>query len=260
MMILFLTTLVLATVLVWLGSRTAAAGRCGPLLAATAILAAMPALLNLAYYLHVLDSLAWFYRLRAFPFSELLAAGAGWPVGLLVGQLGHGRIPLRAPLLACLVLLLSVPYLKPLIQPLDRSVLAEKRDHGVCLQSTASTCGPASAVSVLRQLGIEATEAGLSQECHTTATGTECWYLVRALRQLGCQVVIRTDATVDDIRPPAIAGVRLGGSGHFIALLEQRPDGMVTGDPLVGRRDEDRAQLARRRFTGFVMEVGRSSD
>lgn len=257
MTLFFITTLVLAIVLVWFGARTATTGRCGSLIAATAVLAAVPALLNLAYYLHVLDTQAWFYRLRAVPFTELLAAGAGWPVGLLVGRLGHGRIPLRAPLLACLVLLLSVPYLKPLIQPLDRSVLTEKRDHDVCLQSTASTCGPASAVSVLHQLGIAATEAELSQECHTTATGTECWYLVRALRQRGCQVVIRTNATVDDIRPPAIAGVRLGGSGHFIALLERRPDGMVTGDPLVGCRDEDGPHLARRRFTGFVIEVGR---
>ena len=254
---LFVSTVVLAIILVWAGTRTVAADRCNALVAATAILAAIPALLNLAYYLHVIDAAAWFYRLRAFPFSELLAAGAGWPVGLLVGRLGKGRIPLRAPLLACLVLLLSVPYLKPLIQPLDRSVLVEQRELGVCMQSTASTCGPASAVSVLHQLGIEATEAELAQECHTTSTGTENWYLVRALRRRGCRVEVRTDATVDDIQPPAIAGVRLAGSGHFIALLERRPDGMVTGDPLVGRRDEDGAHLAKRRFTGFVIEVRR---
>ena len=40
----------------------------------------------------------------------------------------------------------------------------------------------------------------------------------------------------DDLALPAIAGVRLGGVGHFIAILGLEDEGLVVGDPLVGRK------------------------
>lgn len=60
-----------------------------------------------------------------------------------------------------------------------------------------------------------------------------------------------------DLKTPAIAGVRVGNLGHFIAILERTADGYITGDPLVGRQQIPSDQMDREfDFTGFYMEVG----
>ena len=53
-----------------------------------------------------------------------------------------------------------------------------------------------------------------------------------------------------------IAGVLIGSSGHFIAILEQNGDEFVVGDPLRGRVVLSRGDLEKRyQFTGFHMRI-----
>lgn len=231
-----------------------------------AVAAALPALLFVAYYSHPFDRAIWFYELRALPYSELSAAGLGWTAGMAAGQLERAGFrnrsrafvrTLQGMLLFCLLMLLCVPYAKPLIAPLRR-ILPARWSNGVCIQSTASTCGPASAATLLAFWGRTASERALAQECFTYGGGTENWYLARALRKRGLQAhyVIQAPAQTD-LPFPSIAGTEYhgrGGSGHFIVILGRQQGRYLIGDPLVGRLlltpEEMRTQYY---MTGFFL-------
>lgn len=145
-----------------------------------AVALAAPALIFAAYYGHVLDRAAWFYNFRAAPCTELTAAGLGFGLGLILGRLKHIRsapgsvvsrlLPPTIILFGTAILL--VPYVKPVIAPLEVP-LQNRWSGGVCLQSTPSTCGPCSAITLLRQYGINASERDLARECFTYRGGTE---------------------------------------------------------------------------------------
>ena len=218
----------------------------GRVAVAVGILAAAPAVLFACYYLRLLDNAAWFYNLRAVPYVELAGAGAGLLAGVVQGRLA---VPVGA------LLLILVPHLKPLLAPLDHSRLRDRCEGEVCLQSTPSTCGPASAAAVLRRLGIPATERELAVEARSSASGTEIWYLARALRARGVDAVARI--APGEIVAPSIAGVVLpANAGHFVAVLRQTPAEVTVMDPLRGLTVIPRGELGRRyRFTGFFLET-----
>ena len=211
---------------------------------AVGILAAVPAVLFASYYLRLLDNAAWFYNLRALPYVELAGAGAGLLAGVVQGRVA---VPVGA------LLLILVPHLKPLLTPLDLSRLRDRCEGEVCLQSTPSTCGPASAATLLRRLGMAATERELAVEARSSASGTEIWYLARALRARGVDAVAMM--APGEIVAPSIAGVLLrGNAGHFIAVLKQSPTEVTVMDPMHGMAVIPRAELAQRyRFTGFFL-------
>jgi ABC-type bacteriocin/lantibiotic exporter with double-glycine peptidase domain len=164
-------------------------------------------------------------------------------------------------LLPVLALLLLVPYIKPLLAPLPVT-LQDRWSEGVCLQSTPSTCGPASAGTILRYFGISASESELARECFSYGAGTENWYITRALRKRGLKAhyVIRA-AQPAEIPYPCIAGTRLGGSGgpgHFVAILEREKARYIIGDPLVGRLSLTPEELHAQYFlTGFFLVITR---
>jgi len=57
---------------------------------------------------------------------------------------------------------------------------------------------------------------------------------------------------------PAVAGVRLDSSGHFIAILSRDGDLFQVGDPLVGSEKLIRKELLDRyEFTGFYLTIGK---
>jgi len=258
---LFFPVVALAALLFVVGYRTGMrpAGA-NALVHGAAVLCALPALLFAAYYLHLFDDAVWFYRFRSLPWSELSASGAGALAGLLYSWGMRKRLGLRVVIPALLLLGLFVPYVKPLVAPLDSSLLAGRCLGGVCLQSTPSTCGPSSVASILRLFDIEETEKTLALEAYTTAGGTENWYLARALRRRGFPVeYLVADRPVAKLPHPAVAGVVLpGGAGHFISVLGETEHAYIIGDPMVGRLDIPKSRLARAYdFTGFFMIVGK---
>jgi hypothetical protein len=217
-----------------------------------AALGALPAVLYAAYYTHRFDEAAWFYTLRSAEYSELLAAGIGFGAGSTAGL--AQRSAAAAALLAALVL--GVPYLKPLIAPLRMPLREEWRD-GVCIQSTPSTCGPASAATLLRHLGTPATESELARECFSYGGGTENWYLARAIRRRGFGTRYLVTPPEPATPPlPSIAGTGWAGAGHFIVLLSQENGRFVVGDPLIGRLVLSPTQLRDQyRLSGFFLVV-----
>lgn len=228
------------------------------------ILAAIPGLLFALYYTKLFGEPLWLYRYRAIPGSELSAAG----LGLLAGMLQAGRdqsarlrkltsafgIPVILGFAVCL------PYLKPLLRPLHLPDSPNELTEGVCLQSTPSTCGPASAVTLAHQAGIELDEHELARAAFTSAGGTENWYLVRALRARGLQAEFALlKPNPNQLPCSAIAGVRLNyaaGTGHFVPILGQTNGLYIVGDPMRGR---ETLSLARLRelydFTGFFLII-----
>lgn len=231
-------------------------------LTALFIVSALPAICYVGYYLHLVDEPVWLYRIRAMSGAELLAGTIGLPVGWLMIRLGSSAsqaVRLSTVGLAIAPMLVVIPYAKPLTTPLDRERLQARWENDVCLQSTASTCGPSSAATLLRAFGLPGDEAELAMEAYTSASGTEIWYLARALRARGLTVSFQTtEPNPKTLLYPAIAGTRLGDRGHFIAILGREGDEYVIGDPLIGRERLPASQIGRlRHFTGFFLLVER---
>jgi hypothetical protein len=225
------------------------------------LLLALPGFLYDAYYSKLLGEPIWLYELRTWTGSELLAALMGFAVGWIqartVPKLKLSKVGSRwlVPVLLCFSL--ALPYLKPVFRPLRTSKLVDQWQDGVCMQSSFSTCGPASAATVLRYFGTNVLERELAEEAFTCASGTENWYLARTLRRHGFKTTFLYDDGFAVL--PAIAGVRLkdsDNSGHFIALLQRQGGRLVTGDPMVGRATNTMSELREKyEFTGFSMTV-----
>ncbi len=215
-----------------------------------------------AYYLHGFDRWAWYFEFRARPGTEITAAGIGMAVGIVGALLERYRIKAitRPFLLALLAFGIAAPHLKPVFFPLSMEDAMEDRWRGeVCLQSTGSTCGPASAATLLRAEGVRVTEAEIAGQCFTYLGGTENWYLARFFHRIGFNVgyVIRDGNDTARLPVPSIAGVGTGGAGHFIPILAATENGYITGDPLAGRQEYTKAEIGKRfRFTGFFMQIG----
>ena len=221
-------------------------------LALVALLLAIPGASFTGYYLHLVPEPAWYYEFRSWSGTEFLLCFVGIAGGFTATMLPK---QLRlVPLVATAVLSLA-PIMKPFIAPLRMDALRDEWSGVVCMQSTPSTCGAASAATSLRSLGISATEDQLARASHSYAGGTEAWYLARTLRQQGADARFRFATGFNaEVELPAIAGVRLGAIGHFIALLARNGDRFRVGDPLIGPEELSKDELlARYQFTGFYL-------
>jgi len=224
------------------------------------LLLGMPGFCLPLYYLHWFDGARWFYEFRSLPFSELTAAGAGLCAGALSELVTGAKVISRPFLIAALCLGIVTPYIKPVLAPVPGTRFSDRWKDDVCLQSTESSCGAASAATIFRSFGVALTERDVARECFTSLSGTENWYIARAFRRRGYTVTYRVgEGLPSDLKTPAIAGVRICGQGHFIVILGTTNGKCVTADPLVGRRETPTARIARKfDFTGFFMEIGRA--
>lgn len=219
-----------------------------------------PALLGTSYalyYLHILPEPAWFYQWRSLPGSEVLVlalAVAGAALSALLPRW------CRVVIVSGVVFLAFLPFAKPVWAPLDLDALENTWADGAARQSSRSTCGPASAATVLATLGIATQEVELAKAAHSSGTGTEAWYLARAIRRKGAEVDFLTNVNFPSEAPlPCIAGVKLlGGTGHFIPILAKEGSRYRIGDPLRSGEWVEEAELLRKyEFTGFCMAVRR---
>ena len=111
--------------------------------------------------------------------APILAFAAG--VAVNTASLKRSRIAVTGSLAILSLLFLVAPLARPLISP--PTIAEGGRFSGqVCLQSHESTCAPASAATLLRLNGIDATEKELVKACLTCNKGTEALGLYRALK------------------------------------------------------------------------------
>lgn len=256
-----LLNLAIAAVLFCLGS--AVAKRASPRSARSwlflsGIVLAAPGLLFVLYYTHLFDSAAWFYSLRVLPLTELLPSGMGLLAGVLHSRFEPETLGQRLLVPGALVVLVVIPFVKPLLDPVELARLRDRCEGEVCMQSTFSTCGPSSAATLLKAFGQTTSEKQLAEECLTSQGGTEIWYIARAFKRRGFKEHVLVQQLESASLPsPAIAGVLLrGGAGHFIAILSQGPDDVTIGDPMKGKLMIRRADIKNYyHFTGFFLVV-----
>jgi len=260
----FWLTAATSVVFYWLGSKLNHASNTPLhviLLWMAALVLAFPALAFALYYTGWLGEPLWLYRFRTMPGSELSAAG----LGLLAGVIQTNReawprfrkFTSRLGVPTLLAVIVFVPYLKPLARPVRLPDAPNGWSDEVCKQSTPSTCGPASAATLTRLAGKPVEEYELARECFTSESGTENWYLARALKRRGMHVeFLKSSADFEQLPWPAIAGVKTHGSGHFIPILGKEGTSYIVGDPMVGREVKSLTELREEyQFTGFFLIV-----
>ena len=217
-----------------------------------AIIAALPGLSFSAYYAHIFSEPTWYYEYRSISGIELVIIMIGVAGGIAATLLP--RKLLLLPLLGS-ALATIIPFLKPFVGPLAHEQLRHQWDGDVCMQSTSSTCGAASLATIMRHFGVEMSESEIAKEAHSYAGGTEAWYLARVAKSRGFAVDFVFSSDLPSAHElPAVVGVRLGATGHFIAVLGKHGDSFIVGDPLVGRELLTRDDLLHRyEFTKFRM-------
>jgi hypothetical protein len=191
----------------------------------------IPAALFALYYWHIVPEMAWFYTIRSVAGSEFLAVFIGCAGGCIATFLP--RWALGFPLFGVLTLT-SIPYLKPLLSPLAPGSMHDRWSGNVCLQSTLSTCGPASLCTILERFGYHASESEIARQAYSYTGGTEAWYLARVARHYGlCPKFDFHPGLPADLEVPAIVAVRRGVlGGHFIVVLSMHDGTVNFADPL----------------------------
>ena len=155
-------------------------------------LAIISVLLTLFYVRFVWDDI----RLtRLLPVSNLIIVGnalplvAGFLAGVLWKRINHWR---RIVGVAALAVVGGYAAVFPLLGtvPVCRETWTE---NGICLQTTAATCTPACAATLLKIHGINATEAEMARLCLTRSRGTNWAGLYHALKR-------KTEGTPLDVK------------------------------------------------------------
>jgi predicted double-glycine peptidase len=162
-----------------------------------------------------------------------------------------------------LLRLVVLPFLlAALIRPTLAALHTRIDPDGVCLQQTAYTCGPASAVTGLGKLGLAAREGELAIWSYTSQTGTMPDDLVSALEghygKKGLAVEYRRFRSVFELKKscPTLAVIKYSFlTDHFVTVLEATDEKVVVGDPLSGRTEYSCGDFAKKwRYTGIVLE------
>ena len=181
------------------------------------------------------------------------------------------RLPLKrnrvviSILTATIVLFMSVwPFLAPLFNRTQLALLKTRVDgDGVCLQNTGYTCGPASAVTALRKLGLPAEEgqiAILSGTSSTTGTPPDILaeVLLKQYGQVGLVVKYQPFKTIAELKSAGLtlAVVKFGFMvDHYVTVLEVTDSQVIVGDPLNGLEKLSYAEFADKwRFSGIVLK------
>jgi predicted double-glycine peptidase len=168
-------------------------------------------------------------------------------------------------LMAVIVFFMGIwPFFAPLV---DREQLRHLQTNidknGICLQTTDYTCGPASAATALRKLGLPAEEGQMAiLSCTSRQEGTPEDMLADGLnRQYAAQGLsarCRAFQSVGELKGAGLtlAVIRYGFLvDHWVTVLEVTDSEVVIGDPLGGLDRLSYQEFAKRwRFIGIVLQ------
>ena len=156
------------------------------------------------------------------------------------------------------------PFLAPAFNRKALEAMQTRFDaEGVCRQNTEYTCGPAAAVTALRQLGFPAEEGELAILAHTsTAIGTPPDLLAAALQKRyaaeGLKCAYRHFRSVEELKD---AGLVLAVTkfarfiDHYVTVLEVSDTEVKVADPFYGKRTYSRERFREQwRFCGIVLK------
>lgn len=193
---------------------------------------------------------------RAYPYTELLVVLIAPLAGLItqfIVYLCGKKVFFYCLGFATLLLYISTPFIKPIIRPLPKQ-MNDKWYENIALQTTKSTCGPASLATIMNYYGDKGSETNIARAAFSSASGTENWYLARYAEQHGYQYRFLRETILSNIPTPAIIGVKLGRAGHFITLLSHDDQYYTVADSLSGLHTLTEQDFNKKyRFNGFVL-------
>ncbi len=209
-----------------------------------AMVLALAATANVAYYAHRFDDLPGYFRYRTWWWADDVPALSGLLLGccLRIGRRTRRWAATAAALVLALAAILG-PWAKPLLIPLEQLDPAGRWDDGICIQTTYSTCGPCALTNLLHRHGIVTSERDLAAEAMTSGTSTELWYLARCAERRG----FATSFVAGDqaLQPDAIVGKGSAGAGHFVAVTRGADGTLSFADSVAGASRMTLAQARR---------------
>ena len=225
------------------------------------LLLCLPGLSFILYYMRIFGEPIRYVEFRCIRGVEILSCLWGLFFGFIYSKvMSSSGSSLFRNILEILfafisMILILIPFIKPIILPVQPSVQFQDRwRDGVCLQSGGSTCGPASLATVLSIYGVRKSEEEIARNSYSCSSGTENWYMIRYARSLGFKVSCSKENDIDKVPFPSIIGTRLGKIGHFVVLLDRVGESYIIGDSLKGRLKLSREEFDRRyRFEGVVV-------
>jgi hypothetical protein len=137
-----------------------------------------------------------------------------------------------------------LPFVMPLLVRNDLADLKTKNNvDNICVQSTPYTCGPAAAVTALRQLGVTAQEGELAILSHTSPIiGTMPWSLYKAIQNRyaadGVDCRFRHFDSISQLREADVTLAVVKDAfllDHCVAILEVGDNTVTIGDPILGK-------------------------
>ena len=156
-----------------------------------------------------------------------------------------------------------IPFLEPILVRQELEGLETKIDsNGICRQSTLYTCGPASAVTALHQLGIACEEgqiAILARTCPSAGTAADLLCDVLQKNYGGDSLDCRYQPfrSVDELESVCPVIVQIHYSlmiDHFVTVLKVDGDELVIGDPICGQVRMNRSEFEQIwRYTGITL-------
>lgn len=169
-----------------------------------------------------------------------------------------------AMLMAVSVFFMSIwPFLAAIVDRRQLSRLQTKVDQdGICLQSTAYTCGPAAAVTALRKLRLPAEEGRIAiLSCTSNQEGTPTDMLADGLQneygKAGLVVKCRVFKNVSELKQAGLTLAVIRYSlleDHWVTVLEVNRSEVIVGDPLAGLTRLSYDEFCKRwRFIGIVL-------
>lgn len=208
----------------------------------TSLALAVPSIWFASNYVLDIPYADWFINFHALPGAEITSGLVGAWLGIMFASSRLRPGPLNGSILiVCSVLsviLTCTPFLKQLYNPLDLRRLHHEMKDGICLQTTSVTCIPACAATVMRMQGSNITEPELARQI-STASGTEVWYLKRALARQDFAVGFGSVKSIRELPINSILFVSYTGVPHVVVLLAKDSKTVTVGEPLRGRRSYD---------------------
>jgi hypothetical protein len=148
---------------------------------------------------------------------------------VMLGVIGYGAV---------------LPFAYPLIIKNNLAKLPTITDaDNICFQSTPYTCGPAAAVTALRQLGFHAHEGELAILSHTSpVVGTMPWSLYKAIQDSyaadGVDCRFRHFDSISQMKDADVTLAVVKDAfmlDHCVAILEVSDKTVTIGDPILGK-------------------------
>ncbi|MDA3961743.1 MAG: hypothetical protein PF961_13215 [Planctomycetota bacterium] len=189
------------------------------------------------------------------PLIAALVCGAAWSA---MKTPAWRRVALLGPTGAAAIIVAYLPLLS------TRPPCDNFWQHGVCIQTTPSTCTAAAAATLLARKDLHHSEAELVAACATTKRGTLLHGAIGGLRAFAKQHRVCFDSFdhIDDVPLPAILSVVLTdeldardpryrndwgwiiNQPHSVILLAIEPDGRpLIADPAIGIEHWDQTGL-----------------